>query len=71
VPAVTVALPVELERLKSDPAPLSPTLWGLPVPLSLIVRAPLRAPVAVGAKVTLIAHADPADRLVGQLLVCE
>jgi hypothetical protein len=70
MPALTVALLLELLRLKSDPAPLKPTIWGLPAALSLIVTVPVRAPVTVGVNVTLIVQVDPAARLAGQLLVC-
>ena len=59
------------------PVPLKLTVCVLPaVPpaLSVMVTAPVRAPVAVGLKVTLIVQFAPAARLevlAGQLLVCE
>ena len=55
---------------KATPVPVKPTIWGLPATLSLTVTVPARIPDAVGAKVTLIAQLDPADRLAGQVLVC-
>jgi hypothetical protein len=39
--------------------------------LSVIVTEALRAPVAVGVKVTLIEQLAPAAKLVPQVLVCE
>jgi len=39
--------------------------------LSVTVTEPLRDPVAVGAKVTLIVHDELAARLVPQVFVCE
>ncbi len=55
------------------PAPLSETLCVLPVTppsLSLIVKLPSRAPVAVGLKVTEIVHCSPESKFVPQSLVC-
>jgi hypothetical protein len=62
---VTVTLNIMLERrgtvteagavmVKSVPMPVSETVRGLPLALSVIVMVPLRAPVAVGVNVTLI-----------------
>ena len=39
--------------------------------MSVTVTEPLRDPVAVGAKVTLIVHDELAARLVPQVFVCE
>jgi hypothetical protein len=62
---ITVTLNIMLERggtlteagavmVKSVPVPVSETVRGLPLALSVIVMVPLRAPVAVGVNVTLI-----------------
>jgi hypothetical protein len=51
---------------------VSATLCGLPVALSVIATEALRAPVAVGLKVTLIEQFAPAasvELLAGQLFV--
>lgn len=45
------------------------TLCGLPVPLSVTLRAALRAPLAVGVNVTLMVQLAPAATLDPQLLV--
>jgi hypothetical protein len=55
--------------VKSAPAPLRATVWGLPVALSVIVSVPLRAPLAVGVNVTLKVQEALAARLVPQVLV--
>ena len=39
--------------------------------MSVTVMEPVREPVAVGVKVTLIVHDELAARLVPQMLVCE
>ncbi len=44
------------------------TVCGLPKALSLMVSVPVRVPVAVGVKVTVIEHTPPAARLLPQLL---
>ena len=54
------------------PAPLKLAVCGLPAALSATLRVPLRAPVAVGLNVTLMAQLALAARvegLKGQLLV--
>src|SRR5580692_5654348 len=51
------------------PVPVSETVWALPLALSVIVIAPLRVPVTVGVKVTLIAQFAPAATLVPQVFV--
>jgi hypothetical protein len=40
--------------LGAVPVPLKPTIWGLPLALSVSVRLPERLLVAVGVNVTLI-----------------
>lgn len=51
------------------PVPASETWWGLPVALSVIVKAPVRAPVAVGVNETLKLQLLFAAREVPQVLV--
>ena len=46
--------------MKSDPVPVSGTVRGLPLALSVIVMVPVRTPVAVGVNVTLIVQVIPA-----------
>ena len=46
--------------VKSDPVPVSGTVRGLPLALSVTVMVPARAPVAVGVNVTLIVQVIPA-----------
>lgn len=46
------------------------TICGLPAALSVTVRLPLRAPLAVGVKVTLMVHEALAFKELPQLLVC-
>jgi len=53
----------------SIPVPESVTVCGLPGASSVIVRTPLRAPVAVAVKVTLIVQLPPTVTLSPQLLV--
>src|SRR5579864_61232 len=55
--------------VKSVPVPDSATVWGLPFALSITVMLPLRAPVAVGVKVTLIAQLMVAANDAPQLFV--
>lgn len=58
--------------VKSVPTPLRLTVWVLPATpllLSVMVSAPVRVPLAVGVKVTLIMQLAPAARLPPQLLV--
>jgi hypothetical protein len=61
------------ERLATGPLPVPVperlTICGLPLALSVMVTAPLRVPVAVGVKVTLIVQLFPAATLVPQLFV--
>jgi hypothetical protein len=65
------------ERLGGDspaagaiPLPLSATVCGLPLALSVTDRAPARVPELVGLKLTLILQLVPAHKLPPQLLVC-
>jgi hypothetical protein len=44
------------------PVPLSTTLCGLPMALSVIEIVPERLPVPAGVKVTLMVQVDPAAR---------
>jgi hypothetical protein len=52
------------------PVPVRLAVWGLLVASSVTVNVPLRVPVAVGAKVTLMMQLVPAATLVPQLFVC-
>src|SRR5690348_2729907 len=52
------------------PVPESPTVWGDPLALSVMVTAALRLPVAAGVKVTEIEQLPPAATLDPQVLVC-
>ena len=59
------------ERLGSAvPVPERLAVWGLLLASSVTVKVPLRVPVAVGAKVTLIVQFAPAATLLPQLFVC-
>ena len=75
-------MPSGVEKLKLEgesetaagagvPVPLRITVWGLPLALSEIVKAPLILPVAVGAKLTLIVQLAPPAREDPQLSVSE
>ena len=52
------------------PVPVSATDCGEPAALSVTVMDPVRAPVAVGVKVTLMAQDAPAATEEPQVLVC-
>ncbi len=52
------------------PVPEKVTDCGLPVALSVRVRAAVKDPLAAGVKVTLIVQLAPAATLAPQLLVC-
>ena len=52
------------------PVPVSGTDCGLATALSVIVIVPLRVPVVVGVKVTLIVHLFETATKAGQLFVC-
>ena len=63
------------DRVAVEPTPVpdTPAVWGLLLALSVTVNVALRAPVAVGVKVTLIVQvplAAKVEGLMGQLLVC-
>jgi hypothetical protein len=49
--------------------PVKPTVCGLPVALSVIATEAVRAPVAVGRKVTLMVQLAPAAKLDPQVVV--
>jgi len=51
------------------PVPERLMVWGLPVALSAMLRAALRAPTAAGVKLTLIVQVEPAATLDPQLFV--
>ncbi len=51
------------------PVPVKDTVCGLPLASSVIVMAPVRVPVAVGVKVTLIVQLAPAATELPQMLV--
>jgi hypothetical protein len=74
-PCATVNVLGEIESVKSgavDPVPVSGTVCGLPLALSVTVKVPERGPVAVGVNVTLIvqfAFAASVAGLIGQALV--
>src|ERR1035438_2343065 len=53
------------------PVPLKAIVWGLPLALSVMETDALRAPVAVGAKITLIMQSAPNATLLPQLFVWE
>ena len=63
--------PVSLmEEVRADePVPERLTEWGLPVALSVMVMAPVRVPVAVGVKETLMEQLAAAAREGPQVLV--
>jgi hypothetical protein len=58
-------------KVKSSPVPVSATLCGLPTALSVMVRAPVLVPPAVGLKVTLRVQLLPAATLAPQVFVWE
>jgi hypothetical protein len=71
---LTCRLPkLRLEGLKvtagAVPVPERPTVWGLPVALSVMATLAVRLPVAEGLKVTLMLQLALAARLAGQVLV--
>ena len=65
-----VRLAGESTAAAAIPLPLRATVCGLPLALSVTDRVPLRVPVAVGLKLTLILQLVPAFRFPPQLLVC-
>ena len=68
---VPVNVSTETRGVTENPVPVpdNAIVWGLPGALSLIVTVELRAPVAVGVKVTLIVHAAFGARVAPQVLV--
>jgi hypothetical protein len=57
-------------RTLDPPVPVRDTVCGLPEALSVMVRAPVRVPLAVGVKVTLTVQLVLTARLAPQLLLC-
>ena len=53
------------------PVPVRLTFCGLPAAVSYTYSVPLRVPVVVGVKITLIVQEELAARLLPQLLVWE
>ena len=53
------------------PVPVSVTIWGLVTSESVIVSVPVRTPVVVGAKTTLIRQLRPGFRVVPQFVASE
>ncbi len=51
------------------PVPVRFSVWGLPLPLSVMVTVPVRVPVSLGVKVTLIRHEAPTLTEAPQVLV--
>ncbi len=49
--------------------PLNETVWGLPTPLSTMVRVPVIAPAVLGWKAMLMLQLAPGFSEAGQLLV--
>ena len=70
MPTVTLAGVTAIAVNCGVAVPLSVTICGLLFAVSVIVRVPLRTPVAVGANATLMTQLAPAVRLAGQALVC-
>src|SRR5271169_1429408 len=71
-PCAMFCVPVVVAKAKSTPTPDSDTVCALPVTpllLSVMVRVPLSAPVAVGVNVTLIVQDALAATLLPQVLV--
>lgn len=70
VPRATLAVLVGDESEKAaTPPPRSGTTCGLPAASSVMVSVPVRVPVAVGVKVTLISQLAPAATEAPQVLV--
>ena len=57
--------------VKTRPAPLSATVWGLPAALSVMMTAPVLVPGPRGLKVTAIVQLTPAPKVAPQVLVWE
>jgi len=72
LPAVTVfevGLALSVKLPAATPVPVSVTVCGLIGALSVIAMVPLRVPVAVGVRVTLIVQLAPAARLAPHVFV--
>ena len=52
------------------PVPVSETVWGLLLALSVRVKVPVREPVVVGVKDMLTVQLEPAARDVPHVFVC-
>lgn len=70
-PNVKVVGEIEATGPPEVPVPVRVTVCGLPVALSETETAPVRAPAAVGLKVTLMVQLAPFACDVPQLFVCE
>ena len=64
-----LGLIVATGKVGATPVPLRATACGDPLALSVKLRVPLLAPVAVGVKVTFTVQLDDGARLDPQLLV--
>jgi hypothetical protein len=60
-----------LTMVLAMPVPVRLTVWTVGLALSVMVRAPVLVPVAVGRKLTAMLHEAPAATLAPQLLVSE
>jgi hypothetical protein len=49
--------------------PVKGTIWGLPMPLSVMLMSAIRVPAAVGVKVTLIVQLPPGGTDVSHVLI--
>lgn len=66
-----LSVPGDAIAIGVPPWPLSVTVWGLPLALSVMVRVPLILPLVAGAKLTLIVQLAPPSREDPQLSVSE
>ena len=55
----------------ATPVPVRLAVWGLPAALSVMVNVPVRVPVVVGVKVTLIVQFPPPESEVPHVFVSE
>jgi hypothetical protein len=60
---------VKVDKLKSTPEPDKANASGFPAE-SVIVRLPLRIPVALGVKMMFTIHLELLESVAGQLFVC-
>ena len=68
--AEKVSVLVETAMTGAVPVPVSETVCGLLEALSVMVKLPLRVPLAVGVKVTLTVQLELVATLAPQLLLC-